>query len=126
MPKPEFGKKVICNNCEAKFYDLNRKPAICPHCGTEYIELPNISVTSAAKQVFTDEVDTAVDDNLVGSDATESIADDEEIQIEDAMSEDTMSLEDTETDDDVIADDVDHVDELEIADNRNPDEIDEN
>ena len=22
MPKPEFGKKVICNNCEAKFYDL--------------------------------------------------------------------------------------------------------
>ena len=126
MPKPEFGKKVICSNCGAKFYDLNRKPTTCPHCGTEYEGHENFIPSNNAKQVFTDDVDTISDNNLVGSDATESIADDEEIQIEDAMSEDTMSLEDTETDDDVIADDVDHVDELEIADNRNPDEIDEN
>ena len=107
MPKPEFGKKVICNNCEAKFYDLNRKPAICPHCGTEYVDPSNETVSSTAKQVFIDDVDTIADDNLVGSNATESIADDAEIEMEDELDEDTISLEDSEADDEVITSDVD-------------------
>ena len=106
MPKPEFGKKVICNNCEAKFYDLNRKPAICPHCGTEYIDLPSQSVKSTAKQVFVDEVDTPTDDNLVGSDATESIAEVSEMELGDEMDDDTISLEDSETDDQDISSNV--------------------
>ena len=107
MPKPEFGKKVICNNCEAKFYDLNRKPAICPHCGTEYVDLSKETILTTAKQVFIDDVDTVTDNNLVGSNATESIADDAEIEIEDEIDEDTISLEDSEVDDEVMANDVD-------------------
>ena len=107
MPKPEFGKKVICNNCEAKFYDLNRKPAICPHCGTEYVDPLNETISTTAKQVFIDYVDTVADDNLVGSNATESIADDADIVIEDEMDEDTISLEESEEDDAVITSDVD-------------------
>ena len=107
MPKPEFGKKVICNNCEAKFYDLNRKPAICPHCGTEYVDPLNEIVSTTAKQVFIDNVDTVSDDNLVGSNATESIADVAEIDIEGEIDEDTISLEDSEVDDEVITSDVD-------------------
>ena len=107
MPKPEFGKKVICNNCEAKFYDLNRKPAICPHCGTEYVDLSKETILTTAKQVFIDDVDTVADDNLVGSNATESIADVAEIDIEDEIDEDTISLEDSEVDDEVITNDVD-------------------
>ena len=107
MPKPEFGKKVICNNCEAKFYDLNRKPAICPHCGTEYVDPSNETISSTAKQVFIDNVDTIADDNLVGSNATESIADVAEIDIDDEIDEDTISLEDSEVDDEVITSDVD-------------------
>ena len=107
MPKPEFGKKVICNNCEAKFYDLNRKPAICPHCGTEYVDQSNEIISTTAKQVFIDEVDTVTDDNLVGSNATESIADVAEIDIEDEIDDDTISLEDSEVEDEVINNDVD-------------------
>ena len=107
MPKPEFGKKVVCNNCEAKFYDLNRKPAICPHCGTEYVDPSNEIISTTAKQVFIDDVDTIADDNLVGSNATESIADDAEIEMEDEIDEDTISLEDSEADDEVITSDVD-------------------
>ena len=107
MPKPEFGKKVICNNCEAKFYDLNRKPAICPHCGTEYVDQSNEEMSSTAKQVYIDEVDTVTDDNLVGSNATESIADVAELDIEDQIDEDTISLEDSEADNEAIASDVD-------------------
>ena len=107
MPKPEFGKKVVCNNCEAKFYDLNRKPAICPHCGTEYVEPSTETISTTAKQVFIDDVDTVTDDNLVGSDATESIADVTEIEMEDEIDEDTISLEDSEVEDEVITNDVD-------------------
>ena len=106
MPKPEFGKKVICNNCEAKFYDLNRKPAICPHCGTEYVDPSNETISTTAKQVFIDDVDTVTDDNLVGSNATESIAEVAEIDIEDEIDEDTISLEDSEVGDEVITSDV--------------------
>ena len=107
MPKPEFGKKVICNNCEAKFYDLNRKPAVCPHCGTEFVDSSNDEMSTKAKQVFIDDVDTVADDNLVGSNATESIADVSEIDIDDEIDEDTISLEDSEVGDEVINSDVD-------------------
>ena len=110
MPKVEWGKKVICLNCETKFYDLNRKPAICPNCGTEYNDSTIESAVSNAKQVFTDDVDTVTDDNLVGSDAAESIAEVEDIEIEDAIDDDTISLDDTETDVQVISDEVDDLD----------------
>ena len=121
MPKAEWGKKVICLNCEAKFYDLNRKPIICPKCGTEYIDPSIDSVASNAKQVFTDEVDTVADDNLVGSDASESLAEVEDIEIEDAIDDDTISLEESENDVQVISDEVDDID---IGDG-NPENIDE-
>ena len=107
MPKPEFGKKVICSNCGVKFYDLNRKPATCPSCGTEYIEPSNETIATTAKQVFVDDVDTVTDDNLVGSDATESVADVPDLSLDDEIDDDTISLEETEADDQVISDDVD-------------------
>lgn len=36
MANPELGAKQICPNCQAKFYDLTRRPAVCPKCGTEF------------------------------------------------------------------------------------------
>ena len=110
MSKVEWGKKVVCSNCETKFYDLNRKPAVCPNCGTEYIEPVLESIPTNAKQVFTDEVDTVTDTNLVGSDASESIAEVEDLEIEDAIDDDTISLEDSESDVQVISDEVDDLD----------------
>ena len=110
MSKVEWGKKVVCSNCETKYYDLNRKPAVCPNCGTEYIEPALDSTPINAKQVFKDEVDTVNDTNLVGSDASESIAEVEELEIEDAIDDDTISLEDSESDVQVISDEVDDLD----------------
>ena len=110
MSKISWGRKIVCSNCEAKFYDLNRKPAVCPKCGTEYIEPALDSTPINAKQVFTDEVDTVTDTNLVGSDASESIAEVEELEIEDAIDDDTISLEDSESDVQVISDEVDDLD----------------
>jgi uncharacterized protein (TIGR02300 family) len=36
LANPELGAKQICPNCQAKFYDLNRRPATCPKCGTQF------------------------------------------------------------------------------------------
>jgi len=36
VAKPELGQKQVCPNCQAKFYDLNRRPAHCPKCDAEF------------------------------------------------------------------------------------------
>ena len=109
MPKAEWGLKKYCPNCEAKFYDLNRKPPVCPMCGAEIEVLETSSSSTLSKQVFVDNLDVPIDNNLVGSDPSESVAEEEDISIEDAIDEDTISLEDTEdsVDVDVIDDEVD-------------------
>jgi len=32
VAKAELGDKQLCPNCGAKFYDLQRRPAVCPKC----------------------------------------------------------------------------------------------
>jgi len=100
MSKPEWGKKIICPECETKFYDLNRKyPLPCPNCGHS-IEQEIIPISSsAAKKVYEDDLETTVDDNLIGSDASESMLEDdtdEDIAMDD--DEDTISLDDADVD----------------------------
>lgn len=34
VAKPQWGTKLVCDNCGARFYDLNRSPATCPKCDT--------------------------------------------------------------------------------------------
>jgi uncharacterized protein (TIGR02300 family) len=36
LAAPELGAKQLCPNCQAKFYDLNRRPAHCPKCENEF------------------------------------------------------------------------------------------
>lgn len=36
MAKTDLGEKQICPNCSAKFYDLRRRPAVCPKCTTSF------------------------------------------------------------------------------------------
>lgn len=36
LANPELGAKQICPSCSSKFYDLTRRPAHCPKCGTEF------------------------------------------------------------------------------------------
>jgi uncharacterized protein (TIGR02300 family) len=35
MAHAELGTKRVCVACSARFYDLQRTPAVCPKCGTE-------------------------------------------------------------------------------------------
>ena len=36
MANPELGAKQICPSCQSKFYDLGRRPAVCPKCGESF------------------------------------------------------------------------------------------
>ncbi len=36
LANPELGTKQVCPNCQAKFYDLSKRPAHCPKCATEF------------------------------------------------------------------------------------------
>lgn len=31
------GTKRTCQSCEERFYDLERNPILCPHCGAKYV-----------------------------------------------------------------------------------------
>lgn len=110
MPKKEWGRRLHCqiDTCETKFYDLNRKPPTCPKCGAEYEESEVSNASTISKQVFAENLDVTSDNNLVGSDPSESVAEVEDIA-SDAFDEETISLEDAEdnVDVDVIDDEVD-------------------
>ena len=103
MPKVEWGKKIICPSCEIKFYDLNRKyPLTCPSCASKVDDVSITESSSDAKKVFSDDVKSINETNLVGSDATESIASDDNLQLEEVEDDDTISLEEADQDVDVI------------------------
>ncbi len=36
MVKLEWGSKRACQNCQSKFYDLQKSPILCPKCGSVY------------------------------------------------------------------------------------------
>jgi uncharacterized protein (TIGR02300 family) len=36
VANPDWGTKRICQNCGTKFYDMQREPARCPRCQTEF------------------------------------------------------------------------------------------
>ena len=110
MPKVEWGKKVVCSSCEVKFYDLNRKyPLSCPSCGSNVDESSIDEISSDAKKVFSDNVRSVNEVNLVGSDATESLVSEVELPLEEVEVEEdeTISLEEADQDVEVIDTDVD-------------------
>ena len=36
MADPQLGTKQICPTCQAKFYDLGKRPAHCPKCNSDF------------------------------------------------------------------------------------------
>lgn len=36
MAKAEWGLKRICPHCNTRYYDMKKKPPVCPSCGTSF------------------------------------------------------------------------------------------
>ncbi len=91
MAKPEWGNKLACRHCGAKFYDMQRDPPVCPRCSTVYKpERPGRPERAAAEKARAVPVPAKVADPDVDIEAdAEEIADDEEEE----LIEDTDDLE---------------------------------
>lgn len=82
------GLKRICTNCGTRFFDLNKRPIVCPQCDTEFTG--EVKIKNRRGRLAAD--DTTEEDQI--SEAKES--DDEDL-IEDEVAEaDTVSLEEVE------------------------------
>ncbi len=80
------GLKRICLNCSTRFFDLNKRPIICPSCGTEFTG--EVKIKTRRGRIAAD--DTTEDSQV----AEETEAEEEEE--EDVAEAETVSLEDVE------------------------------
>ena len=111
MAKPELGAKRQCQNCSAKFFDLNKDPIICPKCGTVFQGAAVRAQRVTEKDEEEDEQSPApADVELVSLDEVEAseekavVATDDDIEVEDDEAPDDTFLEEEEDDaDDVTA-----------------------
>lgn len=74
MADPQLGAKQVCPNCQAKFYDLNRRPAHCPKCDTEFDPEEAIKLRSRRGRpggYAADDAEDQVDDKKVDGDEDE-------------------------------------------------------
>ena len=63
VAKPELGSKRQCMSCGAKFYDLNKDPAVCPKCGTVFqaVALSRAAAPVVARAAVKEEEDVELD-----------------------------------------------------------------
>jgi uncharacterized protein (TIGR02300 family) len=113
LAKPELGSKHQCQNCGAKFFDLNKDPIVCPKCGTVFQgaararaavkpeeEEAELSTPAGVEVVSLDEVEAgeekaaepAVDDIDVEEDAEDDAADDPFLEEEEEDDDDVSNL----------------------------------
>ena len=111
MAKPELGIKRQCQNCGAKFFDLNRAPILCPKCGATFQPAAVTRAAPRAAAAVDDDADTENPKvelvSLEDADAPDekvAVVPDDDIEIEDDDTADETFLEEEEGDaDDVTA-----------------------
>lgn len=125
------GLKRICTSCGTRFYDLNKRPIVCPNCAAEFTSEIKVKVrrgraaaieeaaeeTENKKPVEADAVEE--DENLVSLEevALEEDADDEE---EDEAADADLDLDEDLEDIDDIDEDEDLEDVAEVEDEDSP------
>jgi uncharacterized protein (TIGR02300 family) len=115
LAKPELGNKHQCQNCGAKFFDLNKDPIVCPKCGTVFQgaaaararptskpeeEEAELTTPAGVEVVSLDEVEASeekaaepvVDDLEVEEDADADAADDPFLEAEEEDDDDVSNL----------------------------------
>lgn len=106
MAKLELGNKHQCQNCGARFFDLNKNPIVCPKCGTIFHAAPLSRAAQRAAAVEDEEADPVAGAELVSLEDADSSDDkiaaavDDEVEIE--VADDTFLEEEEEDGDDVV------------------------
>jgi uncharacterized protein (TIGR02300 family) len=121
VANPEWGTKRICPSCGTRYYDLLRKPVICPKCSTPFDPeaflksrraRPVAPVEKELEPVGADELDADTETEEADDDA--AVEEEEAIPLEEAEEEDEELLEDASElgeDDDDMAEVIENVEE---------------
>ena len=92
MAKSDWGKKLTCPSCGARFYNLNKEPATCPKCEAtvemQPVLKPRRTPAEAPKPKKVVEKVTVDDD---GDDDVDDLLDDDDDDDDDLI-EDTSDL----------------------------------
>jgi len=92
VSKSDAGTKQTCPECAAKFYDLNKRPAVCPKCEHSYN--PDAGTKTAKKREPEPATEAPADaDETEDTDAKPANEADVEIEGLDAEEEEAKSLE---------------------------------
>jgi len=94
--KNKWGKKRTCPKCDAKFYDLNKDPVVCPKCGASFAVEEMDSYSLAGKMRKTKVAHTEIDDNMKLSDEENEMIDEDLDASDDELTlmEDTSDISD--------------------------------
>ncbi len=95
MGKVDLGEKLTCSSCGARFYDLNKTPALCPKCGAEN-KRPKVTKSKKVEAAPKPEKATPKP-----ADSTAGAGDDDIEDLEDDEEDDLIPGDDDEEDDDV-------------------------
>ena len=109
MAKPELGAKRQCQNCGAKFFDMNKDPIVCPKCGTVFQGVARVERAAAKVEVEEDEVVAPAGVELVSLDEVEAS---EEKAAEPAVEEVDVEETEAEPDDPFIEAEEEDVDDV--------------
>ncbi len=99
-----MGLKRICISCGGRFYDLNKRPIICPECDTEFTGEVKAKARRGriaaveTKESIIKEVETKKDEGeIIEEDSEVEVVslDDAEISTKEAEDDDTVLGEDT-------------------------------
>jgi len=63
MTKPNLGERRACAECNAKFFDLAKRPIVCPKCGFSFDPNTIIRKTSRKATAAADTTDPKLDDD---------------------------------------------------------------
>jgi uncharacterized protein (TIGR02300 family) len=118
VAKPELGLKRQCMSCGAKFYDLNRDPAVCPKCGTVFqaTALSRVAAPVVARAAVADDDETEIEstgpemvslDEVEAGENEKDVPADDDIDVADDAPDDDTFLEDEEEGDDDVSDLID-------------------
>ncbi|MBL8588427.1 MAG: TIGR02300 family protein [Methylobacteriaceae bacterium] len=114
MAKPELGLKRQCQNCGAKFFDLNKSPIVCPKCATVFVAAPTRAAARPAAAADDDEPAAApATAEIVPLEEADGPAEkavegaEDDIDIDDEAGEDDAFLEEEEEEDDDVSDLID-------------------
>ncbi len=112
MAKPELGEKQLCPECNKKFYDLGKNPALCPYCKHSF---DPATIAGIAHAVQKEETQIKPDD--IEDEEAEANIDEEDIDVEEAVAKELeldgdASFGGAEIDEDGIVTDTPDINEL--------------